>query len=161
MKWKISRGNGVMPGDVVGKRSDQGYLRVCMHGKNYRVHILAYIFMEGYTPEHTIDHIDGVRDNNKWSNLRHVSLSCNAQNRAINKNNTSRYPGVCFHKQLKKWVSVIRINGKLLHLGVYDSAMEAALARFTVESNCAKWTCNKRSELSAAIKKEWPEFKFY
>jgi len=70
-----------------------------------------------------IDHIDGNGLNNQKSNLRIVSKRQNAQNLHIIK--TSKYPGVHWHKGNLKWQAGIRINGKLNHLGIFESEKDA------------------------------------
>ena len=71
---------------------------------------------EGYY----IDHIDGNRLNNRRSNLRHVSMSANNQNRPKKDSTLSRYIGL--QKVKEKWVAVQ--GGK--NLGTYDTEIEAA-----------------------------------
>lgn len=67
------------------------------------------------------DHIDLNSMNNTRSNLRLVNNSINQHNRHIQRNNTSGYKGVSFHKQLRKWTARISVNGKTLNIGVYDT----------------------------------------
>ncbi len=49
-------------------------------------------------------------------------------NRSKQKNNTSGFRGVYWNKHAKKWVSIIGIKGKLIHLGYYINIEEAAKA---------------------------------
>lgn len=73
-----------------------------------------------------VDHVDGNPLNNQRSNLRLASASQNQHNRAVQKNNTSGYKGVSWHKTHCKWRAKIRYAGKYLHLGYFDTAEEAA-----------------------------------
>jgi hypothetical protein len=156
--WLVSN-NQVKVGDVAGYLHD-GYIRIGINQKQYMAHRLAHLYMEGYFPEHQMDHNLGIKDDNRWSEIKHVTTSCNMQNKKINKRNKSGFPGVSLSGRGKKWKSKIVIDKKHITLGYYKDPLEAALARFTVEQQCSKWTCNYRSYLVKAIKAVWPEFRF-
>lgn len=70
------------------------------------------------------DHEDGNGLNNQRYNLRHVTHRQNCQNYK-NIVKTSKYPGVSWFKQTKKWVAKIKINGVQKHLGYFVSEIEA------------------------------------
>lgn len=57
-----------------------GYLIITIKRKHYRAHRLAWLYMTGNFPEKHIDHIDGIRINNSWNNLREVTIAENNQN---------------------------------------------------------------------------------
>lgn len=155
--WKSTgRGRSERVGYVHKKT---GYDKVKINKKEYALHRLAWLYMKGYTPEYHIDHMNGVRDDNRWENLRHVTRVCNMQNQKVRADNTSGFPGVVWNKRDSKWYVQIQMNNRNVHLGIYDSALEAALARYTVEVQCPKWVCNYRSELVKAIQREWQGFK--
>jgi hypothetical protein len=158
--WLISNGPRVKVGDIAGCLNNYGYICIGINGKSYKAQRLAYLYMEGYFPEYEIDHKFGIRDDNRWSKIQHVTPTCNRQNQKVNKNNKSGFTGVSWSGQRKKWVGKIRINYKIIYLGFYDNPLEAALARFTFEVQCPLWKCNYRSELVKAIKRAWPGFRF-
>lgn len=163
--WKVSR-QGVTHSKVAGSvtqgvKDENGkyqYRVICVDHTRYRAHRLAFLYMEGYFPEHGVDHKNGIPDDNSWDNLRHSTQKCNLQNTGMNSNNTSNFPGVYYFKEGKKWCAYIRINRKKIHLGLFKHRLNAALARLTAEINHPEWTCNYRSELIKAIKRVWPEF---
>jgi len=155
---KVSRSNSVKVGSVAGTLSPLGYTQIRVDGKRYLAHRLAWLYTHGYFPENQIDHLNGIRNDNRIKNLREVSNACNLQNTKIRSDNTSGFPGVYWHKQRRKWGAYIQIQGKPYHLGLYDTALGAALARYTAEVQCPGWTCNHRSELTKAIKARWPGF---
>jgi len=70
------------------------------------------------------DHKNGDGLRNLRSNLRHVTSRQNNQNRK-NLKKTSKYPGVYWHKQSKKWCVLIRINGKQNYLGLFTDEIKA------------------------------------
>lgn len=77
-----------------------------------------------------IDHEDGDGLNNQKYNLRIATHQQNLFNRGKNKNNTSGFKGVRLDKRVKlrPWQAIIKINYKWKHLGMYETAEEAAMA---------------------------------
>ena len=69
------------------------------------------------------DHINGIGTDNRRENLRHVTPRQNAQNKHVV--SSSRFPGVAWHKATNKWESRVKINGKLLHLGLFTDEEKA------------------------------------
>lgn len=158
--WLVCKGGGRKSGDIAGGLDKNGYVQIGFNGKRYLAQRLACLYMEGYFPEHEMDHKFGIRHDNRWSRIRHVAHVCNMQNQKIRSGNESGFPGVSWPKHCNKWLSRININGKAINLGYHKTALDAALARFTFEMQCPDWSCNYRSELAKAIKRAWPEFKF-
>ena len=112
-------------GDIAGSISN-GYLQISISNKIYKSHRLAWLYMTGKFPENQIDHIDLVKSNNKFSNLRDVSNSENLQNiKTRKKHNKSGYLGVCKTKQTKKFKASITLRGKSIHIGYFSSACDA------------------------------------
>ncbi len=72
-----------------------------------------------------VDHINGNKLDNREKNLRIVNQNQNSQNSAKRKNTSSRYKGVFWHKQSKKWRSKIIANKKLIYLGTFDTELLA------------------------------------
>lgn len=75
-----------------------------------------------------IDHIDGDGLNNCKSNLRFCNHQCNLMNQRKQKNRTSIYKGVFKPKNYNKFIAMIKINQKSIHLGVFDNEIDAAFA---------------------------------
>lgn len=73
-----------------------GYPYITVNGKNYLVHRCAWLIMTGSWPEKWIDHINGVRDDNRWCNLRQASHQNNLRYRPAPKDNTSGYKNIHF-----------------------------------------------------------------
>lgn len=74
------------------------------------------------------DHKNGDGLDNRLKNLRVATRSQNRVNSNKNKNNSSGYKGVFWHKSENKWISNIRIKGKTIHIGYFNSKEEAARA---------------------------------
>lgn len=108
-------------GSQCGMLDDHGYIKIRVDGVRLRAHRLAFIYMIGSVPKE-IDHINGVRGDNRWANLRDCSRSENQQNigsaRADNKCGLS---GVSFNKTYGMYVAQIQINKKKIMIGKFDS----------------------------------------
>jgi hypothetical protein len=106
-----------------------GYKSGGINGRTLLAHRVIWAIVNGEWPKSEIDHIDHFRSNNKIENLREATSSENSRNRSKNSNNTSGVCGVYFYKKTKKWMSYIKIEGKLNYLGYYEDLDEAVSAR--------------------------------
>jgi hypothetical protein len=122
--WKKNLSRTAKVGTSAGWK-EEGYICIQVKGRAYRANRLAYLYMKGIWPKHIVDHINRVKDDNRWSNLRHATNSQNNINSKKQKNNTSGYVGVSWHNATRKWSARIGYKGKKLHLGVYETIEEA------------------------------------
>lgn len=124
MVWRVNRGKARV-GAQVGTRDKDGYRQVVLNGASIKVHRLAWFLHHGRWPDGEIDHINGVRDDNRILNLRVVTRSQNNQN--MRRPPSSSKSGVLGAK-LDKWgkfCSTIRKDGRQVWLGRFDTAEEA------------------------------------
>lgn len=131
--WLNPTNTSVLVGSVLGGRHYSGYIRASIDGKSYAVHRLAWLYMTGEWPADQIDHINHIRDDNCWRNLREASNRENHMNRATSIRNTSGVTGVYWDKEAKKWLARIRVKGRLIHLGRFSDKNEAVAARKSAE----------------------------
>lgn len=101
--WKVTYGNaraGVVAG---GLHPTYFYWKISIGGKMFGAHRLAWAMTYGVWPPNQIDHINGIRNDNRISNLRLATIAQNSANarRPLNK---SGYRGVSFHRERKKWM---------------------------------------------------------
>lgn len=68
-------------GREAGTKHRKGYIYIKIGQRKYAAHRLAFMYMEGTWPEHEVDHINRVKDDNRWENLRRVTNLENASNR--------------------------------------------------------------------------------
>lgn len=126
--WRKTKGSRARAGDALGSRDAHGYLTVRIDGESYKVHRLVWIWVTGSEPPEWIDHINGDRLDNRFCNLRLATRSQNQQNRPKNKNNTSGFKGVSYHKGIGRWRATISANGRKAHIGWYDNPEDAGTA---------------------------------
>lgn len=113
---------------VAGHRHKKtGYVSITINGKFNAAHRLAWLYMTGSYPENCIDHINGVRHDNSFKNLRDVDNATNHRNRKKNKANTSGCMGVSFDQG--KWVVRFTQNKKRHYFGRYETIEEAISVR--------------------------------
>jgi hypothetical protein len=140
--WNLNRPMNIRVGDVAGYIDAAGYRVICIDGDQYKAHRLSFLYMNGYSPEYEVDHKNGIRDDNRWDNLRHVTRACNLQNQKVYKNNSSGFTGVVLDKENSTWVVRITISGEVISIGSFGDRISAALARCEYEKCCPDWTCN-------------------
>jgi len=105
----------------------QGYRCVSLDGSTYLAHRLAWLFVNGEWPLDQIDHINGVRSDNRISNLRASSQHQNMQNTSARSDSSTGLKGV-FPVRSGKWAAQIQANKKVHHLGTFASKEEAFAA---------------------------------
>ena len=133
LTWKVSPRNRTRVGDIAGTLNESGYLFVCIDGLKIRAHRAAWGIYYGNLPEGFIDHINGVRDDNRICNLRLATKSLNSQNSFIRNDNKTGVKGVHFRKDTEKFSASIQIDGKTYYLGCYSCLEDARAARLLAE----------------------------
>jgi len=108
-----------------GSLRNDGYIYIMFGGVRALAHRFAWLYMTGNWPVQEIDHIDGNKRNNAFSNLRDVDRSLNTQNQ--NRAKVNNKIGLLGVTQLKtgKFVATIMLRGKRHYLGVFKSPQEA------------------------------------
>lgn len=126
---KIDRNPRALKGAVAGYTNTIGYTVIQINSRKMHAHRLAWLYMTGEWPLHEVDHINHIRSDNRFQNLRQSTSSENKQNTTDRINNTSGHRGVTWHKARQKWQAQISVMGKHLYLGTFDSVDDAAAAR--------------------------------
>jgi hypothetical protein len=122
-RWRVTRGR-CRAGTVAGSATSDGYHRVMLDGEEHQAHRLAWLYMTGAEPAAEVDHIDGIKKNNVWTNLRDVPRQINSQNqRGPCRDSRAGLLGVCAKRE--KWQAQIGHEGTTRYLGVY-ATKEAA-----------------------------------
>jgi hypothetical protein len=113
----------------IGTTSESKYKVIGVRKRVYRAHRLAWLYVYGEWPDREVDHINNDPTDNRIVNLRLATFSENAMNRGLRANNTSGVKGVSWSKKSSRWLAHIGINGKLHHLGLFDTIEEARAVR--------------------------------
>lgn len=124
--WKARTAITNRVGEVAGTVDSRGYIRIGVDRHIYKAHRLAWLFVHGCLPDGEIDHINGVKSDNRIANLRDVSRMTNQQNqRASLSRQIGRHIGVTPHPATGKWRARIWHQGKNLSLGLHATQEDA------------------------------------
>lgn len=97
--WVKERKN-IKIGDKAGWADSGGYNRISFFGKKYLAHRIAWYLYYKAWPTGIIDHINGIKTDNKINNLREVTYSQNAVNTEKTRNGKLPYVGYDKNKKL-------------------------------------------------------------
>ena len=124
----------VLTYNILKPRLQQGYLAVNLYNNegiqkiNYIHRLIAIHYIPNPDNKQFIDHANGVRTDNRPANLRWSTVSENNRNKTKKENLTSRYKGVNYRKDCKKWRAEITKDSKKHHLGYFKNEKHAAAA---------------------------------
>ena len=125
--WARSPSPQISHGQRAGGLKTNGYRRILFEGVRVSEHRLAWMFVYGGFPTSFLDHINGIRDDNRIANLRLSSPSLNRQNqRSPRSDNKLGALGVC--RADGKFLAQIQLAGKKYKIGRYLSIDEAHAA---------------------------------
>jgi hypothetical protein len=127
-EWIVSRSGVKRP--EAGGPDGQGYVRIKIDGRYYGAHRLAWMYVTGGLPGGQIDHLDGCRTNNRFSNLRDVSAALNRQNlRKASTRSKTGLLGVCAPTHCcRDYKAMITVDGHRIVLGRFEFPEEAHAA---------------------------------
>lgn len=120
--------NARFAGQPIGAVNPVGHLEAKVFGRVYKLHTLIWVFMTGEWPKLKINHANDCLSDNRWSNLREATFAqIGARRKTTTKSGMSLRGAYATHRNgnAKPWKSSITVGGKRIHLGVYDTELEA------------------------------------
>lgn len=122
--------NSIKVGDVAGTADSDGYIQISVDGVLYRAHRLAWLYMTGAWSKGVIDHVNGVKGDNRFANLRPATNAENQQNqRRAQSSNKLGLLGVCrVCREGKRFKAQIMVDGRQIYLGTFDTPEQAHAA---------------------------------
>lgn len=115
-RWRAS-------GSLAGT-PQRGYRIIKVDGVRVMAHRLAWLYVHGKWPPEQIDHANLERDDNRIANLRQATNQLNSANRRARKQ--SGLKGA--FRDRGRWRSMIKVDGRIRHLGQFDSPESAHAA---------------------------------
>ena len=120
---------GPKAGGVCGVKRPDGYIKIDINRKTYLAHRMAYLYMTGTLPVDVIDHINGIKHDNRWANIRAVTQQQNSCNQhKLRNGKSSPYKGVSWDSERGLWIAYITHNGRMKNLGRFSDVCMAAEA---------------------------------
>lgn len=111
-------------GQIIGTINKDGYLCVGFFVEKPLVHRAVWAMAYGEWPSGEVDHINGVKTDNRLGNLRIADDFGNAWNRGLRSTNKTGFRGVI--PLAGKYVARIKHRGIEKHLGTFQTAKEAS-----------------------------------
>jgi len=141
-EWIKYRCQTAYPGVQISCKDRKGYVLVGWNGVNYRAHRLAWWFVYGEMPDAQIDHINGVRDDNRISNLRLANDFQQNHNRKKPITNRSGVKGVSWSRAHNAWVARVSFMGKRYQVGYFKDISDAKEKLEELRESLHKEFCN-------------------
>ncbi len=116
-------------GRQAGSKHNAGYVKLFIDGQSHLAHRMAHLYMTGTLPTDHMDHINHIRSDNRWQNLRVVGRTENNRNKRISKRSRTGIPGVAWKERDNCWHVRAYIEGKQFHLGSFHDFFEAVCRR--------------------------------
>ncbi|MCP4184849.1 MAG: HNH endonuclease [Hyphomicrobiales bacterium] len=123
---------------TVGKKAgtiSNGYRLICIDYTIYRASRLAWLWMTGSWPDNLVDHINCIRDDDRWCNLRAATYQENARNKKPGKRNKTGKVGVAIGEKADTWIAHITVDSKTQNLGCFEVIGDAVEARCAAEKH--------------------------
>lgn len=127
--WRVDPPIGPKRKDTrAGTLTALGYRQILINRRAYKEHRLAFFYVHARWPSNSIDHINGLRHDNRIDNLREATQAENTRNQRTRRDSASGLKCVHFKPSMNKWAAYIKHSGKQIHLGHFDTPDQAALA---------------------------------
>jgi hypothetical protein len=131
--WRVQTSKRINIGDRAGyidaRPNKGGYRYISIDDVTYFAAHLVVLWMTGKWPTDDVDHINRIRDDDRWINLRRGSRSENSANARARGGKYSKLKGVSFNHPAGKYQAQIKVNYRQRYLGLFDTA-EAAHAAY-------------------------------
>jgi hypothetical protein len=127
-RWKVSRRGTKGLGELAGKERKDRYRLICIDGRKYLAHRLAWFYVRGVWPDREIDHVNGDPADNRFINLREAKTSSQQRANSLSpKPNVTGFRGVELRPS-GRWAVRISCGYKRTYLGMFDCPKKASEA---------------------------------
>ena len=140
----VAKGKGMIKKKAAGTKLHSGYLGICIGPKRWQAHRIAWALHTGAWPKDQIDHINGIKTDNRACNLREATNSQNGKNLKLSKANKTGVAGVCWSERYQNYRVYIKVDHKQKYLGTFKNFDDAVKVRHEAEDKYfGEWKRNK------------------
>lgn len=129
--YRVNRRPNVNKSGTAGRVAGRGYVYLSYKDREYLAHRVAFAIMEGVWPLNQVDHINGVKTDNRFCNLRHATQSQNQCNRKLQQSKSGAR-GV-YRTPEGKWKAEIKYEKIVYRLGHFGTIEDAKAIRKVAE----------------------------
>lgn len=119
--------------EALNSINSAGYRKGCIFYSQLLAHRVIWLLHYGEWPTDQLDHINGIKADNRIVNLRSVTTVENLRNVALSSRNSSGVMGVHWNTKDRVWHATIKYNKKFIHLGSFAQFDDAVDARKRAE----------------------------
>ena len=123
--WRVTKSPKAPKGSIAGSVNAKGHVNLQIDKRMYAAHQVVFALHYNHITRE-IDHINRNKQDNRVENLRACDSSKNKGNIGLLRSNQSGYRGVSLNKSTGKYHAQIKISGKQVYLGRFDTAEDAA-----------------------------------
>lgn len=120
-------------GRQAGSPHNAGYIKLSIDGESHLAHRMAYLYMTGEMPTEHMDHINHVRNDNRWTNLRMVGRLENNRNKRPSRRSISGLSGVVWKERDRCWYAKVYDKNQEIYLGCFRDFFSAVCSRKSAE----------------------------
>lgn len=124
--YRYGNNNNKLAGSIAGSKEKSGYITLCINSISYKAHRVAWFYTYNEWPEY-LDHINGIRDDNRIENLRITTKRLNSINTEKHRNGKLPYTRYIKNCNPNKYVARVRFGTNDLYLGYFYTELEAHL----------------------------------
>jgi hypothetical protein len=132
-----------------GWRQQNGYHGMTVDGVRYKRHRIVWCYFNGDPGGFEIDHINGVKADDRIENLRLATRSENQYNRPVLSTNKTGLKGVSRHQWGKWRAQITNPDGRNTNLGHYDTPEQAAAAYASAASEIQRDYAHQSTRITA------------
>lgn len=112
-------------GTIAGNLKPDGYYVIKVDRVTYQAGRLGWLYVTGEWPNPEVDHIDTIRSNNRWRNLRIATKAQNKRNSKMRSDSKNKFKGVKREKN-GRYGARIWVDGTMIYLGCFENEERAA-----------------------------------
>jgi hypothetical protein len=133
-KWKVSK-RKTREGDIAGSVNTYNRRVISIDGLSFTASRLAFLYMTGVFPVHSLRHLNKKNADDSWDNLKEVVPLFKRKVPNIADKPPGKYPGIHWRVRKAHWEVKFYTNGRHIILGCFDTFDEAVECKKEADNN--------------------------